>query len=212
LALGFSPYRRQPGVLNAFIRYETIYTAIQYHSFALSGIPYMGVGRNLAYDKRLFMRDHGFEAHAHVLSGDDDLFVNRVARAHNTVIVLHPDAFVFSEPQSAWRGYYYQKRRHLGAGRHYKPVHQALLGLLAASHCGHYGLGLILLCGGAMTLSVLIYYLVRIGVVSLLGGLIARKLGDPSLRPWIPLFDAAFVWYYFLFAPALIGNIKQWKQ
>ncbi|WP_225975069.1 glycosyltransferase [Anseongella ginsenosidimutans] len=55
IVLGASPYEKRKGLLNAFIRYETFYTAINYLSFALAGMPYMGVGRNLSYKKSLFL-------------------------------------------------------------------------------------------------------------------------------------------------------------
>ena len=49
LILGYGPLEEQSGFLNAFARFETVLTAIQYFSYALLGQPYMGVGRNLAY-------------------------------------------------------------------------------------------------------------------------------------------------------------------
>ena len=54
IVLGYGPYTFHPSLLNRFIRFETVYTAIQYFSFALGKLPYMGVGRNLAYRKELF--------------------------------------------------------------------------------------------------------------------------------------------------------------
>ena len=92
IVLGYGPYTRKRGFLNAFIRYETMYTAIQYFSFALAGMPYMGVGRNLAYRKSLFEKTGGLTAHRHILSGDDDLFVNSAINKKNFSIVLHPDS------------------------------------------------------------------------------------------------------------------------
>ncbi|MCB0615512.1 MAG: glycosyltransferase, partial [Phaeodactylibacter sp.] len=78
IGLGYSPYFRGKGILNAFIRFETVYSAIQYLSFAFMGLPYMGVGRNLCYRKSLFRGSGGFDSHAHIASGDDDLFINQV--------------------------------------------------------------------------------------------------------------------------------------
>src|SRR5690606_20033884 len=54
LILGYSPYESKPSLLNLLIRFETVMTAIQYFSFAKTGSPYMGVGRNLAYTNKLF--------------------------------------------------------------------------------------------------------------------------------------------------------------
>ncbi len=82
--LSYSPYYREPGFLNAFIRYESVFAAIQYLSFALLGNPYMGVGRNMAYRKSFFLEVKGFNNFLNVTGGDDDLFVNQHARGKET--------------------------------------------------------------------------------------------------------------------------------
>jgi glycosyltransferase involved in cell wall biosynthesis len=86
--LGYSAYEKRPGFLNLFIRFETLLTAIQYIGFALAGNPYMGVGRNLAYRKSVFLENKGFNNFLSVTGGDDDLFVNQHATAKNTAVVL----------------------------------------------------------------------------------------------------------------------------
>ena len=212
LGLGYSPYYREPGMLNRFIRFEAVYTATQYLSFALAGFPYMGVGRNIAYTKSLFRRNRGFKQHMDLISGDDDLFVNQAARKNNTRIVLGPDTFMYSEPKRTWKGYYYQKRRHLTTGKRYRPQHQVLLGALSASHAGHYVAGAALLFSGEWGLIIFLIYLARIGVVLWLYRRIMHRLNDRSLWRWVPFLDAAYVLYYFAFAPVLLtGNVKRWK-
>ncbi|NUQ24822.1 MAG: glycosyltransferase [Saprospiraceae bacterium] len=212
IALGYSPYRLEPGLLNAFIRFETTYTAIQYLSFALMGLPYMGVGRNLAYRKSLFEQAGGFEKHRHVASGDDDLFVNAAANSRNTTIVIEPGAFVYSEPKRTWQGYYHQKSRHLTTGRRYKGIHQVLLGGLSASHFLHYAGCFVLCLLPEYAHESLLIYLARTGVVALYYARITALLKDRSLIPWVPLLDAAYLCYYIAFLPALItGKRQRWK-
>ncbi len=214
LVLGYSPYRAENTLINFFIRYETIYAAAQYLSFALAGMPYMGVGRNIAYKKTLFIESKGFERHLNIASGDDDLFVNQVARQHNTQINIQKEALVYSIPKSSWRDYYYQKRRHLSTASSYQVKHQILLGVLAWSHLWHYLGGLILLLAYPEYLPILgISYLVRIGVVKWMLWHIMRKLHDTSLWRWVILLDASYAVYYFLFAPVLFitgSNTKSW--
>ncbi len=212
IGLGYSPYVKRKGWLNLFVRYEAFYTSIQYLSFTLAGFPYMGVGRNLIYQKTLYDNVGGFKSHAHLASGDDDLFVNEAANTTNTKIVIKPTAFVYSIPKSSWRGYYMQKRRHLTTGVRYRPVHQLLLGALSLSHFLHYALGIGLLIGyPAWQPMIILLYWVRIGVVSTLCVIISRKLTDPALGRWAPLLDVIFVAYYLLFAPVLlIGKRDQW--
>lgn len=129
--LGFSPYRRKPGFLNRFIRFETLITAIQYFAFGWLGNPYMGVGRNLAYRKSLFLQQKGFNNFLHVTGGDDDLFVNMHARGRKTRLEIGPDSQTYSEPETTWRAYYQQKVRHLSVGKRYRFSHRFLLGLFS---------------------------------------------------------------------------------
>lgn len=212
IVLGFSPYSHHAGFLNIFIRFEAVYTAIQYLSFAILRLPYMGVGRNLAYVKSIFHEHQGFRSHQHIASGDDDLFINQAANGRNTAIKIHPDAFVVSAPKKSWRGYYYQKSRHLTTGSRYKRFHQLLLGGLAGSHVMHY-LGVLILLPTTYAPSVILMFLVRIGVVQWMYNRILKLLQDPSLYRWIPLLDATFTCYYLFLSPVLLttGNLKKWK-
>ncbi|WP_461050980.1 glycosyltransferase [Spirosoma arcticum] len=134
IVLGFSPYEYQPGLLNLLIRSETLFTAVQYFSLALSGWPYMGVGRNLAYRTSTFFANKGFYTHKNVLGGDDDLFMNEVATGRNTTICIDPATFTWSKPKETWNDWRIQKRRHLNVGKYYKTGHKIRLGLLTGSH------------------------------------------------------------------------------
>ena len=134
IVLGYSPYMPYTGWLNKKIQFETAHTAIQYLSYALAKLPYMGVGRNLAYQRELFNNNKGFSSHHHLISGDDDLFINQVTNASNTAICIHPEAFTRSEPKKTAEEWHYQKKRHLSTGKYYKGIHKFLLGLYAFSH------------------------------------------------------------------------------
>ncbi|MEA5459742.1 glycosyltransferase [Arcicella sp. LKC2W] len=133
IVLGFSPYFSEKGFLNNLIRYETFITAIQYFSFAITGVPYMGVGRNLMYKKSLFLQNKGFAKHTNILGGDDDLFMNDVANDKNTAVCLNPNTFMYSFPKTTWETWYRQKRRHLSVGKYYQFKNKALLGALAST-------------------------------------------------------------------------------
>jgi cellulose synthase/poly-beta-1,6-N-acetylglucosamine synthase-like glycosyltransferase len=54
IVLGYGPYVVEKGFLNRLVRFDTAWIAMNYFSFALSGLPYMGVGRNLAYSRKAF--------------------------------------------------------------------------------------------------------------------------------------------------------------
>ncbi|MEN8226536.1 MAG: glycosyltransferase [Bacteroidota bacterium] len=120
IILGYGGYERRKGLLNLIIRYETVFTAIQYLSYAIKGTPYMGVGRNLAYEKELFFNNKGFASHYHLSSGDDDLFVNETAVKENTAVEISKESHTLSIPKSTFRSWVKQKKRHLSVGTLYK--------------------------------------------------------------------------------------------
>ena len=128
IVLGYGGYRRRKGMLDKIIRFDTLFIAMQYLSKAISGKPYMGVGRNMAYRKSLFINSKGFAGHSHLLSGDDDLFINKVANAENTKVEIDKGSFTVSEPVNSWKNWFYQKKRHLTTFSHYKPKTRYSLG------------------------------------------------------------------------------------
>lgn len=127
IVLGYGGYFRRKNLLNNYIRYDTMTIAWQYFSYALGGNPYMGVGRNLAYRKSLFFANKGFASHYHLLSGDDDLFVNETADSSNTAVEFSHDSHTRSEAKRSLKEWIKQKRRHFTTGKHYKARHKFLL-------------------------------------------------------------------------------------
>lgn len=213
IVLGYGPYEKAKSLLNTIIRFETLNTAIHYLSFSFVGLSYMGVGRNLAYRKSLYQRVGGFDRHAHIASGDDDLFINEAADGDNTTVSLQPDAWVYSIPKNTWRGYYNQKSRHLTTGSKYKLLHVLLLAGIPASLITHYVCGLMLLTYPDWVSFTILNYLVRIVVVSILYTVILKRFHEHILIPWIPFLDVLLVIYYLLFSPILLIGSKQrkWK-
>jgi glycosyltransferase involved in cell wall biosynthesis len=214
VVLGYGPYDKKPGILNRIIRYETFHTALQYFSFTLAGMPYMGVGRNMSYKKDLFFRNKGFTAHNHIPSGDDDLFVNSVATKENTAIVLDPESFVYSTPKTTWKEWLRQKQRHYTTSKYYKPAHKFLLGLYSGSHFLLYPALLLALL---MTPAPFAWFIwpvfgLRFIIQALVFYKSMQKLKEKDLFWLFPLFDLWQFVYYVIFAPALWKSPKkQWK-
>ncbi len=211
IVLGYGAFHKKKGLLNKFIRWETFHTGLQYLSYALAGIPYMGVGRNLSYKKLVFYRHKGFSSHNNIPSGDDDLFINMAATKKNTRINIDPDAFTLSEPARSWGQWIRQKSRHYSTGRFYKPLHRFLLGLYAFSHFVFYPL---------LAASILFYdwryALIVFGVRFLVQALILfpamKRLKEKGLYPWFIFFDIWMFFYYLIFSVALIKKPKpSWK-
>lgn len=103
VVLGYSGYERGRNWLHRRAAFDNLFTAMRYLGFALAGSPYMGIGRNLAYRKSLFFDQKGFSAHLNLRRGDDDLFINQVARRDNTSVETAPAATVRMRPRSVPR-------------------------------------------------------------------------------------------------------------
>ncbi len=212
IVIGHSPYIKEKGFLNAFSRFETFYTAFQYISFSLKGKTYMGVGRNLAYTKTLFFKNKGFAAHMHLLSGDDDLFVNQNASKTNVSVCLHPDSFVMSPAKNSFKDYFKQKLRHLSVGKEYKKRDQYNLSLIAMSGILFYitlALAFILQIPLQITLSILFARILLLGVYFFPA---MKRLGVKELFPLYIFFDIL----YYIFIPfwavlSMIIKQKKWK-
>ena len=211
IGLGFSPYERRPGFLNRLIRFETLFTAVQYFSLALAGRPYMGVGRNLTYRTSVFFANQGFYRHKNVVGGDDDLFINEVATGKNTGICLDPATFMWSKPKETWPDWRFQKQRHLNVGKYYKTGNKIRLGLLTGSHVLTWVLTLVV--GFVLLVSALLHYsfdptewlLLQTGLVTfavrllLFWGVVGRisfRLAHTVHWAVMPFMDVVLAGYY----------------
>lgn len=125
--LGYGGYLNEKGLLNRYIRFDSMFIAMQYIGMALRKIPYMGVGRNLAYRRSLFFKNKGFGEHNHIISGDDDLFINANASWVNTKVEFRPGSHTRSVPSSNSPEFIKQKQRHFTTPKYYKTGHKILL-------------------------------------------------------------------------------------
>ncbi len=119
VVLGYGAYFEQQTLINRLIQYDTLFCALQYMGMAIMGQPYMGVGRNLAYSKEMFFRQKGFAGLLGMRSGDDDLFVNKVANKENTAVAVSKESITWSLPKTTFREWLQQKRRHLSVSPKY---------------------------------------------------------------------------------------------
>ncbi|OOQ56894.1 glycosyltransferase [Mucilaginibacter pedocola] len=212
IVLGYSPYFRGKSFLNAFVRFETVKTAINYLSAALRGDAYMGIGRNLAYTKTLFFASKGFASHMHLMSGDDDLFVNENATAENTVIELHPDAFTHTPAKTSVGSWFRQKKRHMGVGAVYKNKHRRLLSFDAVSGFLFYVLFILCLVFKFEPLLAIGVVVFRLILQTIIYSRVFKKLDAGDLLWSLPFFD--LLYYLYLNVFGLIGTFikpTRWK-
>jgi glycosyltransferase involved in cell wall biosynthesis len=131
VVLGIGQYNLSGKWFDVLVQYETMFTALSYLGMAAGGKPYMGVGRNLAYQKRIF--DKKIMEDERLVSGDDDMFIQHVARADNTVICTDQKAQTFSDPPNSFKQWIRQKTRHYSTASSYNRLIQMRLLLLKSS-------------------------------------------------------------------------------
>lgn len=194
IVLGYGAYEKiNKSFLNKLMRFETLLTAMQYFSWAKSGRPYMGVGRNLAYKKEEFFNVNGFINHIQVRSGDDDLFINEAATSKNTTIAYTPESFTYSKPKTTYKDWIIQKRRHVATASYYKKLDKFQLGLFYCSQLLFILLPIILLSFQFYWIVVLSLIFVRYAAVWTIVGFSAAKLKEKDLKYWFPIVELILI-------------------
>ena len=189
IVLGYSPFVKSRGLLNALIRFDGVWTALNYFGFALAGKPYMGVGRNLSYPRSSFFAAGGFRSHYSIPSGDDDLLVNQIARRDNTAVCLSREGLMETLPEKTWKAYWRQKRRHLTTGFRYRPHHRVLLVLQPVSLILFFVASAALLVSGVWVYAVLGVLLLRVSLQIAIFSRSSRWLGQKDLAFLAPVLE-----------------------
>lgn len=83
-------YARIDGVKKGKDRYDEAAAGVKWLSEALAGKPFRGTGYNIGYSRELFFKAKGFSKSLTFHYGDDDLFINQIATAGNSAVVLAP--------------------------------------------------------------------------------------------------------------------------
>jgi glycosyltransferase involved in cell wall biosynthesis len=213
IVLGFSPYRKTKGFLNQFIRFETLITAQFYFSMALRNNPFMGVGRNLAYRKDLFFKHKGFASHQHIMSGDDDLFINQAATTTNVAIEFDSASFVNTEAKTTFDSWSNQKSRHMTTGKYYKTEHKRVLGTYYLAIMLYYAFVAANLIVNLYTWPIVLgIFAVKYISQSVVFYLSAKKLKYQSLVFNLLVLDVVYLLYMIIYGTKGLfsKNRKQW--
>ncbi len=197
--LGYGGYLKGKGLLNKYIRYDTLTIALQYLGMAIRGVPYMGVGRNLAYRRSVFFENKGFGSHNHIISGDDDLFVNSNAGKSNTSVEFRNGTHTRSVPASSFTEWVKQKQRHMKTARYYKPRDMFLLITEPITRVLFYASFIVLLSYLFLWQYVLIIFGLRLITHITVLALGQKRLNEPGLAVYSLFFD--------IFSPVINGVI-----
>jgi cellulose synthase/poly-beta-1,6-N-acetylglucosamine synthase-like glycosyltransferase len=197
--LGYGGYIKRKGLLNKYIRYDSMTIAMQFLGMAIRGIPYMGVGRNLAYRRSVFFDNKGFGSHTHIISGDDDLFVNANSKKANTRVEFKEEAHTRSVSRSTFSEWITQKKRHMTTAPYYKARDKFLLVLEPSARIIFYATFTVLLSWLFMWPYLLIIFGLRLISQVTVMALAQKRLNEPGLAGYSLIFD--------IFSPVINGMI-----
>lgn len=196
IVLGFNSIRKKLGFFNALIRFDKLHQAIQYFSYCLAKIPYMGVGQNLAYTKSIFFNNRGFASQNHLRFGDDDLFINQVATGTNCTIEYQKEAHTLSRPDRSFNNWFLLKIFRSRTRKLYTKADRFLLNFYHFLMTMFYitlGFAIYVTLHNSIYLSVLAGIFVLKFVSQYLSfGFAAVKLNEKKLIPFVLLFDIIF--------------------
>lgn len=211
--LGYGGFEQSRGLLNNLIRFDAMFIALQYLTFAMKGFPYMGVGRNLAYRRSLFFNNRGFASHNHLASGDDDLFIREVAHRKNTLVQFSPETHTRTAAKGKFSLWVHQKKRHLTTSHLYGLWIKLLLGLEPLTRSLFYILFVLLLAMNILPIYILAAFLVRWLLQLTIFGLAGKYLKEKYLLLPSLLYDFFLPYFYFGLFLANLFNRKrvQWS-
>jgi cellulose synthase/poly-beta-1,6-N-acetylglucosamine synthase-like glycosyltransferase len=179
--------------VNKIIRFDNILYATKYFSWARSGRPYTGEGRNMAFKKEEFFKVNGYINHMNIRSGEDALFVNEAGQRKNTTICYTPESFTYSEPKKTFKEWYLQKRRQAFTTSFFKPFDKFLIRLFNISQFLFIILSIVLAIlqfNWMILVPVIVFrYIISWSVI----GYSAAKLREKDTVYWYPVIEIILI-------------------
>ena len=161
-----------------------------------AGLPINSNANNFAFRKEAFLAVGGFGSASGVISGDDDLLMQRIWRSGNYCVryMLHAGGAVTTAPSQTLAAVLEQRKRWASKTVHYQPLQAAYLGCIFL----FYMMIPCLLIGGLFSRTLLLaglaaYAIKPVGEFFLMiPG--TRLFGAKALRPWILPASLIHLW------------------
>ena len=209
ISLGYAPLQSSKSLASKFAVFEAWIAGVQYLSYANNGIPYMGVGRNMIFYKKLFINAGGHKANIDLASGDDDLFVNAVSKSAKISVQLQPESFMYSKAPDSWIAFFNQKKRHLTTATRYRFIHQLLLSAFSLSHILlHLGVLVAIITQPKYLNEVIVVYTISLIIKYVISIFIMKKWKQNELIPWFLVMEIMLFLYYIIMSPFAFFNKK----
>lgn len=171
-------------------------------------------GANLAYRREVFDELNGFEGIDHIASGDDELFLHKVAEKYRDRVVFCKsfEAIVYTQAKETLSGFLSQRKRWASKSVHYKNKSIVRLGVSI------WLFNVVILAYAVLVafLPQLWVYLLAAVILKLIAELIfmaplCRFVRRPGLIAFLPLLSVIHVFYMTFIGVAGNWGTYQWK-
>jgi len=210
IVAGYGAYMKEDGLMNAFIRWETLQSFWQGYTYAAVGMPYWALGRNMACTKKILEQAQKTADWHTSPSGDDDLLVKTGSNKRNYALVSQSEAYTYTAAPHDLKSWIKQKQRHLTDGKQYKLYTKLLLAIYGFTHAAMWLYFLALMLSPYW-----VYALAIMGIRCLIfwkfNYSAAHKMKEQLPIGGLPLFDFGWMLFNFGFLPyILIKNKQEW--
>lgn len=196
VVIGYCGIAVRRGLSNRLVRGARMGCAMRFFGAAVRGRPYRGLIQNLGFTKEAYFSARGFNF-LNLNMGEDDLFVQRLARDRKVAVQMHPQAVMRQQVWGGRRGWY-RERKFLGFAFRYYPV-----GVKWYIGCELWSRFLFFLCAACvlvwMPADLKIFaaaaVAVRYAVVWLEVWRVSKRLGEKGVAAVWPLLDAGTPFY-----------------
>ncbi len=189
-----------------FSSYDALIIALQYCGFAVSGNPYMAVGRNIAYSKKLWNEVGGFSSHKEIRSGDDDLFLREAVKYTNANICISVNSKTISPAKTSFSELLRQKSRHVSASVKYSLKEKFLSGGEIISRAMFFAVAVFLAFFSWQTALLLVVLRIIFVFVALIS--FSRKTNTSTNPLLLMIFDIFAPFFYAILLMYKLLNCK----
>jgi glycosyltransferase involved in cell wall biosynthesis len=212
--LGYGGYFQKKGLLNIYMRYDCMTIAMQYLGMAIRGLPYMGVGRNLAYKRSAFFENKDYRVYNQLISGDDDLFINSNVTADNTVVEFRRCSHTRSVSAATFKDFFKQKCRSMATVPYYKLRDKIALLIEPTSRILFYAALVVLLINRFIWPYVLACFGLRLCIQLITLILVSKKLNEKRIiiaSLFFDIFSPIINTVFYICKPSKKIGVAKWR-
>ncbi|MFZ1702872.1 MAG: glycosyltransferase [Saprospiraceae bacterium] len=211
VVLGYGPMTKKNNLVSWFSGFETVMTALQYFGYHLAGKTYMGVGRNWAVRREVFLTYFDKAKGKKMASGDDDLLLQSMVGHTSIGICLDKDSFMYSTPKDTLKTFLRQKTRHVSTSVFYPMVTAVKLFIFSFSISGYYLLAFLLPIIGLLSWQIVLSIsIIKWGIQGYLQTSAFSKLQAQNYTHYYPIAETLLAIYYPILALYSVFTKDKW--